>query len=171
MAILCSAIEPRKDAAGVAKRLGIEIGGDGFFMEENSKLDPMSSTVKGIFLAGACQGPRDIPDTVSHASAAAAQALDLSLAGKIEVPHTIAWIDPQACEGCLTCLKQCEYGAIEFDPSLKMPVVHQAVCQGCGSCFKNCPNDAIHLWQFSNKEVAEEMGEAVALAEVSGGWR
>jgi heterodisulfide reductase subunit A len=160
MVILCTAMEPRADAAEVAKRLGIQIGNDGFFAEESSKLAPMSSTMKGIFLAGACQAPRDIPDTVSHASGAAVQALALSLTGKIEIPHTIAWIDPQVCESCLTCLRQCEYGAIEYEKWGKVPVVQQAICQGCGSCFRNCPNDAVHLWQFSSEEVIEEDGVA-----------
>ena len=164
MVILCSAIEPRRDASEVARILGIELGKDGFFLEENPKLAPMNSTMNGIFLAGACQAPKDIPDTVSHASAAAAHALDLSICAKIEIPHTIAWIDKEVCQSCLTCLRQCEYGAIEYDKWKKIPAVNQAICQGCGSCLRNCPNGAIHLWQFSSEGVFEECGEVMEAA-------
>jgi heterodisulfide reductase subunit A2 len=167
MVVLCAAMEARRDASEVARIFGIGRGEDGFFAEEHAKLSPMSSTMAGIFLAGACQGPKDIPDSVSHASGAAAQALQLAIRGKVELPHTIAWIDPRMCQGCLTCLRQCEIGAIEYNKVEKLPVVNQAICSGCGACVGNCPNGAVHLWQFVGNEVLEDIGEALT-GEVAG---
>lgn len=156
MVILCSAMEARKDASHVAKILGINQGADGFFSEEHAKLAPFNTAMAGVFLAGACQGPKDIPDTVAQASGAAAKALELAIRGKVEIPYTTAWIDPDVCESCLTCIKACEYGAIEFDEKRGVSVVNQAACEGCGVCASSCPNGAAHLWQFKEKQILTE---------------
>jgi heterodisulfide reductase subunit A len=156
MVVLCAAIEARKDATDVAKIFGINQGEDGFFAEKHAKLAPLNTAISGIFLAGACQGPKDIPDTVAQASGAAAQALDLAIRGKVEIPSTIAWIEPELCEGCLTCVKACEHGAIEFNEKMGVSVVNQAVCKGCGICASVCANGAAHLWQFKEKEILTE---------------
>jgi heterodisulfide reductase subunit A len=156
MVILCAAIEAREDAIDVAKIFGIHRGADGFFAEEQAKLAPLNTAMSGIFLAGACQGPKDIPDTVAQASGAAAQALDLAIRGKVEIPSTIAWIEPELCEGCLTCVQACEHGAIEYNEKSGVSVVNQAICKGCGICANTCPNGAAHLWQFKEKEILTE---------------
>ncbi len=156
MVILCAAIEARKDATDVAKIFGINQGADGFFAEEHAKLAPLNTAMSGIFLAGACQGPKDIPDTVAQASGAAAQALELAIRGKVEIPSTVAWIDPELCEGCLTCVKACEHGAIEFDIRKGVSVVSPIFCKGCGVCVSHCPQGAAHLWQFKENEILTE---------------
>ena len=156
MVILCSAMEARKDTTDVAKLFGINQGTDGFFSEEHPKLAPLNTVMSGIFLAGACQGPKDIPDTVAQASGAAAQALELAIRGKVEIPYTTAWIDPDVCEGCLTCIKECEHGAIEFDERRGVSVVNQAICKGCGICASTCANSAAHLWQFRERQILTE---------------
>jgi heterodisulfide reductase subunit A len=156
MVILCAAIEARKDTAEVARIFDIHRGADGFFLEEHPKLAPLSTATRGIFLAGTCQGPKDIPDTVAQASGAAAQALELAIRGKIEIPSTMAWIDPDVCEGCGNCIKQCAYSAIWFDIRKGVSVVNQAICKGCGVCVSHCPSSAAHMWQFSENQILTE---------------
>jgi len=156
MVILCPAIKARDDADEVGRLFGIRLGTDGFFTEEHSKMAPLKTAVSGIFLAGTCQGPKDIPDTVAQASGAASQALQLAIRGKVEIPTTIAWIDKDLCEGCQTCVELCEYSAIEFDQQREISGVNQALCNGCGSCAHVCPNGALHIWQFKEKQIVTE---------------
>ncbi|MGA7874668.1 MAG: 4Fe-4S dicluster-binding protein, partial [Desulfoferrobacter sp.] len=132
-------------------------GGDGFFLEEHPKLGPMSTATDGIFLAGACQGPKDIPDAVSHASGAAAQALALATRGKVEISSTISWIDPDVCAGCQICIGLCAYSAIEFDERRRVSVVNDALCKGCGSCAGFCPSGAARVKHFTAKQVFAEI--------------
>jgi len=164
MVILCSAMEPRENTSEVARIFGINQGGDGFFLEEHPKLGPMSTATDGIFLAGACQGPKDIPDAVSHASGAAAQALALATRGKVEISSTISWIDPDVCAGCQTCIGLCAYSAIEFDERRRVSVVNDALCKGCGSCAGFCPSGAARVKHFTARQVFAEID---ALLEAS----
>jgi heterodisulfide reductase subunit A len=157
MVILCAAMEAQEDSGEVAKLFGIRRGLDGFFSEEHAKLAPMSTGSAGIFLAGSCQAPKDIPDTVAQASGAAAKALDLAILGKVEIPATIAWIDPEICEGCRACIKACPYGAIDFDAQGDVSTVKQAICRGCGICVAACSNGAAHMWQFGEDRILTEM--------------
>jgi heterodisulfide reductase subunit A-like polyferredoxin len=157
MAILCTAMEARKNTSEVARIFGINQGGDGFFLEEHPKLGPMSTATDGIFLAGACQGPKDIPDAVSHASGAAAQAMALASRGKVEISPTISWIDPDVCAGCQTCIGLCPYSAIEFDERRGVSVVNEAVCKGCGSCAGFCPSGAARVKHFTARQVFAEI--------------
>jgi len=157
MAILCTAMESRKNTAEVARVFGVNQGGDGFFLEEHPKLGPMSTATDGIFLAGACQGPKDIPDAVSHAAGAAAQALALATRGKVEISSTISWIDPDVCAGCQTCIGLCAYSAIEFDERRRVSVVNDALCKGCGSCAGFCPSGAARVKHFTARQVFAEI--------------
>jgi heterodisulfide reductase subunit A len=165
MVILCSAIEARRDASEVARVFGISQGGDGFFLEEHPKLGPMSTASDGIFLAGTCQSPKDIPDTVSHASGAAAQALALATRGRVEISSMISSIDPDICSGCQTCIGLCPYSAIEFDERRRVSVVNEAICKGCGSCAGFCPSGAAQVKHFTARQLLAEiegiMNEAV----------
>lgn len=162
MVILCTAMEPRKDASETARIFGINQGGDGFFLEEHPKLGPMSTATDGIFLAGTCQGPKDIPDAVSHAAGAAVQALSLATAGKVEISPTISWIDPDVCAGCQTCINLCAYSAIEFDERRKVSVVNEALCKGCGSCAGFCPSGAARVKHFTAKQIFAEIEALVS---------
>jgi heterodisulfide reductase subunit A len=167
MVVLCSAIEARKDAPEVGRLFGINQGADGFFLEEHPKLGPLNTATDGVFLAGTCQSPKDIPDTVAQASGAASKALALATRGKVEVPSTISWIDPDICSGCKTCIDLCPYSAIEFDERRNVSVINEAVCKGCGSCSGFCPSDAAQVRHFKGKQVFAEIdGIMDALHEV-----
>ncbi|MFH2063695.1 MAG: NAD(P)-binding protein [Pseudomonadota bacterium] len=156
MVVLCAAMEARKDAGDVARILGISQGRDGFFLEEHPKLGPLSTSTDGIFLAGACQSPKDIPDTVAQASGAAAKSLSLATRGKVEIPSTISRIDPELCAGCRTCIGLCPYTAIDFDERRGVSVVNAALCKGCGSCAAGCPSGAAQVRHFRKRQIFAE---------------
>jgi heterodisulfide reductase subunit A len=149
-------MEARQDAAEVGRVFGVNLGADGFFLEEHPKLGPLNTATDGVFLAGACQSPKDIPDTVSQASGAAAKALSLATRGEVQVPSTIAWIDPDVCAGCRTCIGLCAYSAIDFDERRQVSVVNEAVCKGCGSCAGFCPSGAAQVRHFTKKQIFAE---------------
>lgn len=157
MVILCTAMEPRKDAEDVMRKFGIGIGADGFFQEEHPKLGPVSTPSSGVFLAGACQGPKDIPDTVAQAKGAASECQALSSAGKVQIPPMISTIDPDICVGCQLCIKLCPYGAIEFNALQGVSEVNSAICKGCGSCAGGCPSGAAKVNHFTDKQIFAEI--------------
>jgi len=167
MVVLCSAMEARTDAVEVGRIFGVNPGTDGFFLEEHPKLGPLNTATDGVFLAGACQGPKDIPDTVAQASGAAAKALSLATRGMVEVPSAISWIDPEICSGCKTCIGLCAYSAIEFDERRQISIVNGALCKGCGSCAMACPSNAAQVRHFQGKQVFAELdGIMAALSAV-----
>jgi heterodisulfide reductase subunit A len=157
MVILCTAMEARSNAGDVARKFGINVGADGFFQEEHPKLAPISTPSSGVFLAGACQGPKDIPDTVAQASGAASKSLALATLGYVEIPSAISWIDPDICAGCQTCINLCAYSAIEFDERRQVSVVNEALCKGCGSCSGFCPSGAAQVRHFNEKQLFAEL--------------
>jgi heterodisulfide reductase subunit A len=157
MVILCAAMEARKDAAEVGRIFGTNLGADGFFLEEHPKLGPLNTATDGVFIAGACQGPKDIPDTVAQASGAAAKSLSLAKRGIVQVPSAISWIDPDICIGCQQCIGLCPYSAIEFNPRLGISVVNEALCKGCGSCAGFCPSSAAQVRHFKDKQILSEL--------------
>ena len=157
MVILCTAMEARPDAPDVMRKFGIGIGQDGFFQESHPKLAPVSTPTSGVFLAGACQGPKDIPDTVAQAKGAAAECLALSSAGQVEIPPMISSIDPDICVGCQLCIGLCAYSAIEFNPYQGISEVNSAICKGCGSCSGICPSGAAKVRHFTDKQIFAEI--------------
>jgi heterodisulfide reductase subunit A2 len=157
MVILCTAMEARPDAPDVMRKFGIGIGSDGFFQEQHPKLAPVSTPTSGVFLAGACQGPKDIPDTVAQAKGAAAECLALTSAGQVEIPPMISSIDPDICVGCQLCIGLCAYSAIEFNTNAGISVVNSAVCKGCGSCSGACPSGAAKVRHFTDKQIFAEI--------------
>jgi heterodisulfide reductase subunit A len=162
MVILCTAMEARSDANAVSRTFGISIGGDGFFQEEHPKLEPVSTPTSGVFLAGACQGPKDIPDTVAQAKGAAAEALALSASGEVAVAPMISSIDPDICVGCQVCIGLCAYSAIEFNALKGVSEVNEAVCKGCGSCSSYCPSGAAKVRHFTDNQIFEEIDGLLA---------
>jgi heterodisulfide reductase subunit A2 len=156
MVVLCVAMEARETAPQVGRIFGVNVGADGFFLEEHPKLGPLNTATDGVFLAGACQSPKDIPDTVAQASGAAVKALALATMGHVTVPSTISWIDPDICAGCQTCIGLCPYSAIEFDARRGVSVVNEAVCKGCGSCSGFCPSGAAQIKHFKSKQIFAE---------------
>ncbi len=157
MAILCSAMEARDDALDVARIFGLSTGRDGFFLEEHPKLEPVSTASAGVFVAGTCQGPKDIPDTVAQAKGAASEAISLSAFGKVEVSPITSFIDPDLCSGCRTCIDLCAYSAIDFDARRGISVVNEAKCKGCGSCAAHCPSGAAKVSHFTDRQVFAEI--------------
>jgi heterodisulfide reductase subunit A len=165
MVVLCTAMEPRKDAAEVARVFGISQGLDRFFLEEHPKLGPVSTATDGIFLAGTCQGPKDIPDAVSHASGAAAQALGLAVRGTVSISPTVSFINPDLCTGCKACISLCAYSAIDFDERRGVSVIREAMCKGCGSCAGHCPSGAAQIRHFGERQVFSELEGLLGLLD------
>jgi heterodisulfide reductase subunit A len=167
MVVLCSAMQARADTSEVGRLFGVNPGADGFFLEEHPKLGPLNTATDGVFLAGACQGPKDIPDTVAQASGAAAKSLSLATRGVVAVPSAISWIDPEVCSGCQTCIDLCAYGAITFDARRQVSVVNGALCKGCGSCSTACPANAAQVRHFQGRQIFAELdGIMAALSAV-----
>jgi heterodisulfide reductase subunit A len=157
MVVLGTGLTSRRDSDKVAQILGISRSADGFFMEAHPKLRPVSTTVDGIFLAGCCQGPKDIPDTVAQASAAAAEVMALVMKGQIEIEPTITSIDPEICAGCKLCIEVCPYSAIEFLDLKGISTVNEALCKGCGACTAVCPSKAARQRHYTQDQVLAEV--------------
>jgi heterodisulfide reductase subunit A len=157
MVVLCVAMQARSDAQEVGRIFGVNQGADGFFLEEHPKLGPLNTATDGVFLAGACQGPKDIPDAVSQASGAAVKALSLATLGEVEIPPIVSWIDPDICAGCRTCIELCPYTAIEYNARMGVSVVNEALCKGCGSCAGFCPSGAAQVKHFNEKQIFAEL--------------
>jgi heterodisulfide reductase subunit A len=157
MVILCTALQPRDDAEKVAKLFSIGRRADGFFMERHVKLDPMATLTDGIFVAGCCQSPKDIPDTVAQAKGAAAEVLSLLAQGKVEIEPIIASVDEEVCSGCGLCEKMCPYGALALDSLERVMTVNRALCKGCGACAGICPSGAMSLSHFTPRQILEQV--------------
>ena len=162
MVVLGTGLTARRGAERVAQVFGISQSADRFFMEAHPKLRPVATNVDGIFLAGCCQGPKDIPDTVAQASAAAAEAVALATKGQIEVEPTTSVIDPEVCAGCKLCIEICPYSAIEFLDAKGISSVNEALCKGCGACTAICPSKAARQNHFTQDQVLAEVDGVVA---------
>ncbi|MBM3120456.1 MAG: CoB--CoM heterodisulfide reductase iron-sulfur subunit A family protein, partial [Chloroflexi bacterium] len=157
MVILCIALEARSDAKDVAQKFSISQGADGFFIERHPKLDPVATMTDGVFIAGCCQGPKDIPDTVAQASAAATRVLALISKGKVELEAAVAVIDEEKCSGCRICNLLCPYNAIAFIEEDEVSRINEALCKGCGTCVAACPSAAITHKHFTTEEIMAEI--------------
>jgi heterodisulfide reductase subunit A len=157
MVVLSVGFEPRRDAAELARIFSISRSQDGFFLERHPKLAPVSTASDGIFIAGACQGPKDIPDSVAQGAAAAANALSLIDRKEVTLEPTVAVIDPDSCSGCKICIGLCVYNAIVFDESKKVSAVNDALCKGCGVCVAACPSGAIKQCNFTDDQLLAEV--------------
>lgn len=143
MIVLCTALEARSDAREVARRFNISVGADGWFIESHPKLAPVSTSTEGVFLAGTCQGAKDIPDTVAQGSAAAAQVLKLLCQGEVLMDATYAEVYDELCSGCRICNDMCPYHAIDYNAEKKISHINSALCKACGTCVAACPSGAI----------------------------
>ncbi len=157
MVILASAVEPHQDADHVASLFGIGRTSDGWFAEAHPKLRPVDTDVRGVFLAGCCQGPRDIPDTVAHAGAAAHEAVELLNRGVVTISPLVAAVDEELCSACKTCLSLCPSGAIDFVEEEGVARVNEALCKGCGTCVAACPAGAITAWHFTDEQILAQI--------------
>lgn len=161
MVILSVALEMQSDAEAVARLFNISQSADGFFLEKHPKLDPIATTTDGVFVVGCCQGPKDIPDTVVQASAAAARVLAMISKGRVEVEAATVVIDERICSGCQICKLVCPYSAISFEEEKQVCRVNEALCKGCGVCVGGCLSDAISLNHFTNEQILAEMEGAL----------
>jgi heterodisulfide reductase subunit A len=157
MVVLCNAIEPQADADKIQRLFTISRSPDGFFLEKHPKLDPTATATDGVYVAGCCQGPKDIPDTVAQASSAAARILANISKGEIEIEPIQAYIDPELCAGCRLCNDLCPYSAVSFDEEKGISVVNQALCKGCGTCVSACPSSAATAKHFSDMQIFAEI--------------
>jgi len=157
LVILSTAIEPRRDSEEIAKLLSLSRSNDGFFLEKHPKLEPIGTATDGIYVVGCCQGPKDIPDTVAQASAAAAKVLAMIEKGKIEIEAATAFVIEELCSGCQTCNNLCPYNAISFDEERKVSHINEALCKGCGTCAAACPSGAIAARHFTDEQIMAEI--------------
>ncbi|MBA7683413.1 Ferredoxin-type protein NapF [subsurface metagenome] len=157
MVILATALEPKSDAEAVARLFNITRSADGFFLERHPKLDPVATTTEGVFVVGCAQSPKDIPDTVVQASAAAARVLAMISKGKVEIEAAIAAIDEDLCSGCRICNLLCPYNAISFDEEKEVSRVNEALCKGCGVCVAACPSGALTGKHFTTEQIMAEI--------------
>jgi heterodisulfide reductase subunit A len=157
LVVLASAVVPREGAEALARTLRIATDEHGFFSEAHPKLRPVESLTAGIFLAGAAQAPKDIPETVAQASGAAAKVLSLFSQRVMVMEPTVAAVDWELCSGCGLCVPACPYGARALHEWLPVATVNEALCQGCGACAVACPNKATRLRNFTTSQVLAMM--------------
>ncbi|MFH1131732.1 MAG: CoB--CoM heterodisulfide reductase iron-sulfur subunit A family protein [Pseudomonadota bacterium] len=157
MVILATGLEAHADAQQVARKFNISVGKDGFFIEKHPKLAPVSTATDGVYIAGACQGAKDIPDSIAQGSAAAGQVLSVLSRGEIEVEATTSEIIQDLCAGCRICNTLCPYSAIAFLEEEKVSRINEALCKGCGTCAAACPSCAIVAKHFTDLQVFSEI--------------
>ena len=168
MVVLATAIEPEPSVRKIATLLTASIDTNNFLTESHAKLRPVESPTAGVYLAGVCQGPKDIPETVSQASACAAKVIGLLVKDKLKTNPCVATPDEMMCNGCSQCANVCAYGAITYvDKEFRLgggktevrrvASVNPAVCQGCGACTVTCPSGAMDLKGFSSKQLMSEV--------------
>jgi heterodisulfide reductase subunit A len=157
MVVLAVGLEPHADAQDVRRLFNISCSTDGFFLERHPKLAPVNTFTDGIFIAGCCQGPKDIPDTVAQAGAAACEALALIDKGEVELEPNTAYVVEEECSGCRTCLTICPYNAISRDEAKQKSVINEALCKGCGTCVAACPSGAIKQNLFEDEMIFSEI--------------
>jgi heterodisulfide reductase subunit A len=171
LVVLANGLAPSQDIRQVNRLFHASCSADGFLLEAHPKLRPLECSTAGIFLAGACQGPKDIPDTVAQASGAAAKVIDLLSSGEIELEPLKAVVDEDLCSGCRVCEGLCPFLAIEMkeeDEKLRAEVI-EAMCQGCGLCGAACPTGAIKIQQYGKEQVLAQVDAALQEAEAKEG--
>ena len=169
MVLLSTGMEAQSDAHQVAAIFGVSRSPDGFFLEKHPKLAPVETATDGVYLAGTCQGPKDIPDSVAQGSAAAAAALSLMDAGYVFLEPFTAYIDPARCSGCLTCLNLCPYHAIQAVEINHKVVsqVNEVLCKGCGACVAACPAGVAIQHGFTDQQIYAEIDGILMVASLA----
>jgi heterodisulfide reductase subunit A len=167
LVVLANAMVPALGAGEMAKLVGFSTDKDGFYQEAHPKLQPVETFTAGVYLAGACQGPRDIPDTIAHASAAAVKVCGLFSRSELTTEPMIARVEPGRCSGCELCLPICPYQAISIDGigerihgkmvERRVAKVNRGLCQGCGACLAACRSGALNLDGFTDEQIVAEV--------------
>ena len=157
MVILLGALQPRFDAKETGLKFGVSAGLDGWFTERHPKLDPVATMTDGVFIAGTCQGPKDIPDSVAQGAAAAARVQGMISKGTVLIEPIVATIEEARCSGCRICNTLCPFNAIEYLEDKAVSYINPALCKGCGTCVAACPAQAISGAHFTNDQIFAEM--------------
>ena len=159
LVVLATGLTQRKDANSVRSLLKLSQSPDRFYLEAHPKLRPLDTATDGIFLAGTCQGPKDIADTLSQAHGAASRATIPLFAGRVKIEPITSVVDVSFCAGCGLCEQICEFRALKMDPYRKVMTVNEALCKGCGACNATCPSGAISLRHFKTEQIMAEIKE------------
>jgi heterodisulfide reductase subunit A len=163
MVILAVGLEPPADMKNIQEMLALQKTSDGFYLEAHPKLQPVDSASRGIFFAGCAESPKDIKDSVTQASAAAARAMRLMNPGALTVEAITAEVDEELCNACGLCAKVCPYKAIVVDSKAKIPAkVTEAACSGCGTCSAECPVGAIRMNHFTDEQLEAQIDAILA---------
>lgn len=175
LVVLANGLVPSSDIGKISELFHASRSADGFLLEAHPKLRPLESPTVGVFLAGACQGPKDIPDTVAQASGAAAKTIDLLSSGEIELEPLKAVVNKDLCSGCRICESVCPYVAIEMKTEMTEDIerlraeVVEAMCQGCGLCASACPVDAIKMQHYTGEQILAQVHAVFEETEKAGG--
>jgi len=159
LVVLATGLTQRKDANRIRSLLKLSQSPDRFYLEAHPKLRPLDTATDGIFLAGTCQGPKDISDTLSQAHGAASRATIPLFAGRVKIEPITSVVDVTYCAGCGLCEQICEYRALKIDPYRKVMTVNEALCKGCGACNAACPSGAISLRHFKTEQIIAQIKE------------
>ena len=157
MVVLMVNMEAHENVKEVVRAIGVSLCGNQFFIEKHPKLDPVATTTGGVYIVGTCQGPKDIPDSVAQARAAAARILATIAFGSVAVEVTTSSVNEKLCCGCQTCISVCPYTAISFDTDKKASFVNEVLCKGCGTCGSACPAGAITCKHFTDIQILSEI--------------
>lgn len=157
MVVLMTAVESQANNKEIAHLAGISTDKNGFFIEKHPKLDPVATTTEGVYIAGTCQSPKDIPDSIVQAKAAAARILATIAKGKVQVEVTTAQVNEDICCGCQCCSSVCPYSAISYNDDKKVSEVNEILCKGCGTCASACPSGAIVSKHFTDNQILSQI--------------
>ena len=157
MVVLMVGVEAQENAKEIAHAVGVSMCGNDFYIERHPKLDPVATTTDGVYVVGGCQSPKDIPDSISQAKAAASRILATINFGSVEVEVTTAVVNEDICCGCQTCVSVCPYTAISYDEEKNVSVVNEILCKGCGTCGSACPTGAIRSRHFTDQQILSQI--------------
>ncbi|MCL4394654.1 MAG: FAD-dependent oxidoreductase, partial [Chloroflexi bacterium] len=157
LVVLGIGLTPRAETDEIANLLGLPRSGDGFLLEIHPKLRPVETAVDGVFLAGTCQGPKDIVDTLAQARAAASSALAPLCRGQVKVESATSRVNEDVCAGCGLCVAACPYGAPAINPRTGKARVNAVLCKGCGACQAACPSKAIQVMQSTSAQILSQV--------------
>ena len=165
LVILMVGMEAHEKAKDIAHAVGVSMCGNKFYIERHPKLDPVATTTDGVYVVGSCQSPKDIPDSISQARAAAARILATIQSGSVNVEVTTAQVNEDICCGCQTCIKVCPYSAISYKEDKKVSYVNEILCKGCGTCGSACPTGAIKSKHFTDIQILSQIEGLLSMQE------
>ena len=155
LVVLAVGIEPAEGTDKLSKILNVSLDSYGFLLEKHLKVRPSETTLNGIFLAGAIQGPKDIPSSIAQAESAASKAISLIAKGKVELDPHLIYLDKEKCDLCRLCLDSCVYNALKIEDN--QLVIIKENCSGCGACAAMCHSDALYIPGFTKTQISVQI--------------